>query len=236
MPIKAIEVFKSHQGEGKYTGTLVTFIRFRKCKKPYSMPLCTWCDTMTKMTTSLEMSFEVKEIESLVRSTNYNICFTGGEPTLYLDEIREIINYFIDKINSHVASCVHFETNGYDIKKLYDMLNNTLQLDPSKYFVAYSPKFFNEDELEKMINYTYDIKNYINNNRTIIKIVTGNSNEDLVKEFLNKIPKELLPLVSLMPMGITETELKESMPVVSKLSMLFKVNISDRLHIIHSFM
>ena len=50
------------------------------------------------------------------------------------------------------------------------------------------------------------------------------------------IPKELLPLVTLMPMGVTEVELKESMPIVSKISMKYKVNISDRLHIIHSFM
>jgi organic radical activating enzyme len=236
MSIKAIEVFKSHQGEGKYTGTLMTFIRFKNCRKPNCMPLCRFCDTMTKMTTSLEMSFEVKDIDSLVRSTNYNICFTGGEPTLYLDDIKEIILYFKDNIIKHVTSCVHFETNGYDLKGLYNLLNNTIQLDKSKYFIAFSPKFQNEDECQTMIQYTTDLKDIVNNDRTIIKVVLGKDNEDLVTDYLNGIPKELLPLVTLMPMGVTEVELKESMPIVSKISMKYKVNISDRLHIIHSFM
>lgn len=236
MTIKAIEVFKSHQGEGKYTGTLVTFIRFKNCRKPFCMPLCKWCDTMNKMTTSLEMSFEVKDIESLVRSTNYNICFTGGEPTLYLEKIKEIITYFRKDIDSHVAACVHFETNGLNLKELYTLLNDDLKLDHSKYFIAYSPKYFDEDEVIQMVKYTNDLKDIINNNRTIIKIVVGRSNKDISESFLGYLDKELLPLICIMPMGITETEIKESMPVVSELSMRYKVNISDRLHIIHSFM
>lgn len=236
MTIKAIEVFKSHQGEGKYTGTLVTFIRFKNCRKPFCMPLCKWCDTMNKMTTSLEMSFEVKDIENLVRSTNYNICFTGGEPTLYLDKIEEVVSYFKKDIDSHVTGCVHFETNGYDLKSLYELLNDKLQLDHSKYFVAYSPKYFDEDETMQMVKYTNDNKDIINNSRTIIKIVVGKSNKDISEMFLNHIDKNLLPLICIMPMGITETEIKESMPIVSELSMKYKVNISDRLHIIHSFM
>ena len=234
--IKAIEVFKSHQGEGKYTGTLMTFIRFKNCRKPFCMPLCKWCDTMNKMTTSLEMSFTESDIHDLIRSTNYNICFTGGEPTMYLDNVKDIINFYREEIDKHVTACIHFETNGYKIKELYSLLNNTLKLDPSKYFVAYSPKFFNDDECEKMYQYTNDLDKLLNNNRTIIKIVVGQSNSELCETFLRNVKKELLPLVCLMPMGITETEIKESMPVVSELSMRYKVNISDRLHIIHSFM
>jgi len=233
--MKAIEVFKSHQGEGKFTGTLMTFIRFKVCKRPFNHSLCEMCDTMTKMNSCIEMSFEPKDIENMIRETNYNICFTGGEPTIYLKQMKEVIDYFATKINEHTTGCVHFETNGLQVKELITMLKET-SLKEDKYFIAYSPKFFNELELADVADYINTNHELFNNNRTSIKIVVGESNWGLCKTYLSAIPKFLLPLICLMPMGVTELEIKRSMPFVSKLSMEFRVNISDRLHIIHTFM
>lgn len=233
--MKAIEVFKSHQGEGKFTGTLMTFVRFKICKRPFDHKLCDMCDTMTKMNSCIEMSFEPRDIEKMLRETNYNICFTGGEPTLYLKPMEEIIRFFKDDITSHITGCVHFETNGIYMKELFDMLNG-IGLPDGKFFIAYSPKFFNAKELEDVLTYINDNRPMISDGKTSMKVVVGKNNKELCRSFLLRIPKVLLPFVCLMPMGVTEFEIKESMPLVSKLSMEFKVNISDRLHIIHSFM
>jgi len=238
--MKALEIFKSHQGEGRYTGTLMTFVRFKVCKRPFSKTLCSMCDTMTKMTSCVEMTFEPKDLEKSLRDSNYNICFTGGEPSIYLKDIKNIIDCFDADINSHVTGCVHFETNGFNLLELASMLKKT-RLNDDKYFIAYSPKFF-EDEpktvLADHVKFLHENENMfmIKEGRYSIKIVVGENNIDLCNTFLDSIPKRLLPLVYLMPMGVTEGELKVSMPHVSKLSMEFKVNISDRLHIIHSYM
>ena len=215
--MKAIEVFKSHQGEGKYTGTLMTFIRFKVCKRPFNHSHCDFCDTMIKMNSCIEMTFEPKDIDKMVRDTNYNICFTGGEPTIYLKDIKSIIDHFTPEITTHLTGCVHFETNGLYLKELLDMLKET-GLKEDKYFIAYSPKFFDDSELNDQIGFIKENYELING-RTSIKVVVGKSNEDLCRRYLNGMPKHLLPLVCLMPMGVTEHEIKDSMPVVSKLSM-----------------
>ena len=233
--MKALEIFKSHQGEGKYTGTLMTFIRFKTCKRPFSDTLCDMCDTMTKMTSCIEMDFQPKDLDRIVRDSNYNICFTGGEPTLYLKDVKEIVDYFKTDIISHTTSCVHFETNGFRLKELLHMVKES-GLNDDKYFIAFSPKFFTEDQLKKHIENLKENEEMFSNNRLIIKIVCGKDTKNLCNSFLNDMPNKLKPQVYIMPMGVNETEIKESMPMVSKLSMKYKVNISDRLHIIHTFM
>lgn len=233
--MKALEIFKSHQGEGRYTGTLMTFVRFKVCKRPFSETLCPMCDTMSKMNNCLEMEFAPKDLAKYLKDTSYNICFTGGEPTLYLNVIEEIIGHYYKKIMENDYACVHFETNGYHLDQLYTTLNN-LDLPEEKYFIAYSPKFFNEDELTQALEYLKVNKANFYNNRHAIKIVVGEDSYNLVERYLSEMPKELYPNVYLMPEGFWPSYIQKSMKFVGRLVKHYNVNISDRLHVIHSFM
>lgn len=235
--MKAIEIFKSHQGEGRYTGTLMTFVRFKVCKRPFSDDLCPMCDTMSKMNNCLEMEFKPKDLTRYLKDTSYNICFTGGEPTLYLKDIEEIIGHFYDDIMKNEHACMHFETNGYNFQDLDTLLFNKFDLPKSKYFIAYSPKFFNVDELSQALDFLKSQKHSFNNSsRDVIKLVVGENSYDLVEIYLKKMPKELYPNVYLMPEGFWPSYIQKSMKYVGRLVKQYNVNISDRLHIIHSFM
>ena len=234
--MKALEIFKSHQGEGKYTGTLMTFVRFKVCKRPFTYELCPMCDTMSKMDNCIEMNFEPKDLSKLLKDSHYNICFTGGEPTLsaYLKYIKDIILHYKTEILENPHACIHFETNGWRLDDLNKLLLE-LDLPKDKYFIAYSPKFFNEGEYNDCMKYLQDNKN-IFNERYIIKLVTGKETIELVTKYLKEIPEDLLPMIYLMPEGVTEESIGRSMKYVGFLTKQFNVHISDRLHVIHSFM
>ncbi|KKN57660.1 hypothetical protein LCGC14_0560330 [marine sediment metagenome] len=102
------DVFYSVQGEGRYMGVPTLFFRFNKC----NIPKCQYCDT----------SFEKCGIESVDVMTaliknfiqNYpiqHICFTGGEPLLFKDDIVFLVNFIKDKLHFNNFS-VKIETNG----------------------------------------------------------------------------------------------------------------------------
>jgi organic radical activating enzyme len=232
--MKALEIFTSHQGEGKYTGTLMTFIRFKVCKRPFSFTLCPMCDTMSKMKNCMEMAFDPIDLLHMLRRTHYNICFTGGEPTIYVDDMRKIIEEHKSGFLDNENACIHFETNGFEITRLPKLMQD-LDIPKEKYFIAYSPKFFNETELTKNLEFLV-LNQSIFNNRYIIKLVVGEETVDMVDEYLSKVPPRLIPLVYLMPEGVNEYQIGKSMVFVGELSKKYNVNISDRLHVIHSFM
>lgn len=112
--MKINEIFSSIQGEGKYTGHPVLFIRTSGCTRS-----CSFCDTSYHKN-GKEMS--VKQIVKAIKKSGMDIVvWTGGEPMLHIDEIKEVIHK-IDK--NH-----HIETNG-------DLIVPPYTFD----YVAISPK------------------------------------------------------------------------------------------------
>lgn len=74
MKYPVLEIFDSVQGEGRYSGTPVTFIRFAGCNLS-----CPWCDTQEQ----LQSSGELMEMQDIVDKVHFsNVVFTGGEPTI----------------------------------------------------------------------------------------------------------------------------------------------------------
>lgn len=95
--MKINEIFYSVQGEGRWAGTPMIFIRFAGCNLQ-----CDFCDTKH------QAYFEATIADIIARIKKYpakHVCITGGEPSLQLTD---------DLIHSlHVQGrFIHVETNG----------------------------------------------------------------------------------------------------------------------------
>ena len=82
MKYKVNEIFYSIQGEGFFTGLPAVFIRLSGCNLK-----CPWCDTQHEK----GEWFTKEELEAIVNkmtkgNKNILIVFTGGEPTLQLND------------------------------------------------------------------------------------------------------------------------------------------------------
>ena len=111
---KLVEIFYSIQGEGIRVGTPNIFVRFSLCNLS-----CSFCDTPYN-----DINFELTLDELLTEIEKFsckNIIFTGGEPTLQLDD--ELLKVLKDK-NYYLA----IESNG--IKKIPELID----------FICVSPK------------------------------------------------------------------------------------------------
>jgi organic radical activating enzyme len=152
--LKVNEVFKSIQGEGKFAGRPSIFVRLFGCNLK-----CEWCDTNSS-------EYNICDLDDLVLSIQYNmvkgnweeniVIFTGGEPTLQLDGIKDVMNElrcWAPKNNCYVQ--FHLETNG-----TYKNLSELMIFD----YIAFSPKDkkiankISEFLQKRCINEKYDIK------------------------------------------------------------------------------
>ena len=97
------EVFSSIQGEGRWVGHQMTFVRFAGCNLH-----CKWCDQPTSSVPEqlIRTTMTDHELIDLVDSFgNKRVCLTGGEPLLQVDEV------LLARLVHH-GHCLHLETNG----------------------------------------------------------------------------------------------------------------------------
>lgn len=99
--MKVIEIFESIQGEGRWMGTPVTFIRLAGCNLH-----CSWCDTKESWgDVGTEMT--IAEILEKVNSYRHRmVVITGGEPTIH----PELNDLTIALKDQYYYICL--ETNG----------------------------------------------------------------------------------------------------------------------------
>lgn len=114
--MKICEVFRSIQGEGRFVGFPMLFIRFSGCTRN-----CGFCDS--KYHNIVDKTITYNKIICSFNKTKI-ICFTGGEPLLQRDVIRKIII----KDPTYIY---HLETNG-------DLLTEDDMRDFS--YISISPK------------------------------------------------------------------------------------------------
>jgi len=85
MKARIAEVFETTQGEGLYLGERQLFVRFFGCNLS-----CSFCDT--KLTRFMEYEpRELLEEIKLYKNVTSWVAFTGGEPLLQKDFLREIL-------------------------------------------------------------------------------------------------------------------------------------------------
>jgi len=112
---KIAEIFESVQGEGLYLGEKQIFVRFFNCNLS-----CIYCDTRLDRFTEYEPKELFEEIK-LYRNKYHSISFTGGEPLLYADFLKEILRFTSGHGHRH-----YLETNGtlfFELEKLIDRID-----------------------------------------------------------------------------------------------------------------
>jgi organic radical activating enzyme len=172
--IELLDLFNSFQGEFPYQGRYSTFVRFPKCNLK-----CKWCDTLNP--NNKTMIFDYKDILDKVLKTNF-ITFTGGEPSLYIEEIIDILTYLVDK-NIYFSN-VTFETNGVELDKFKNIFNslNMLGLDSYNFTrIIWSPKLYSNRLKDIALVNLYD---YFNPFYTYIKIVSVPEDEPYIRQFI----------------------------------------------------
>lgn len=101
MKAKIAEIFSSVQGEGKYIGSPMVFVRFAGCNVG-----CQWCDTDYTVKEELEVKEVLERIEKL-HEPGYFVSLTGGEPLQQWKFIKELLPLLRQKWIH-----VFLETNG----------------------------------------------------------------------------------------------------------------------------
>lgn len=109
---KIAEVFDSVQGEGLYLGEKQIFVRFFGCNLS-----CKFCDTKLDRFIEYEPEELFEEIK-LYQKGFHSISFTGGEPLLQKDYLKEVL-----KLTSKHGFKNYLETNGTLSGELADVID-----------------------------------------------------------------------------------------------------------------
>jgi len=113
MKARIAEIFESVQGEGLYLGEKQIFVRFFNCNLS-----CVYCDTKPDRFMEYEPEELFKEIK-LYRDKYHSVSFTGGEPLLYKDFLKEVM-----KRTSKEGYRHYLETNGTLFFELEEVINH----------------------------------------------------------------------------------------------------------------
>jgi len=113
MKARITEVFESVQGEGLYLGEKQIFVRFFDCNLR-----CSYCDTKPNIFTEYEPTELFEEIK-LYGNKYHSVSFTGGEPLLYKDFLKETF-----KLTSEYGHKHYLETNGTLYSELGELIDH----------------------------------------------------------------------------------------------------------------
>jgi 7-carboxy-7-deazaguanine synthase len=112
---KIAEIFESAQGEGLYLGERQLFVRFFGCNLK-----CRFCDTKLNRYSEYEPGELLDEVR-LYRDIVNSISFTGGEPLLHKDFLKEVL-----PLTRREGFQNYLETNGTlpeELKEIIDYLD-----------------------------------------------------------------------------------------------------------------
>jgi organic radical activating enzyme len=227
--IKLIENMNTFQGEGPDAGRRVLMIRYKNCDRVINRKPCPFCDTLVKMRVSNEAECDLQDLQDNLDNFKCGILLTGGEPTYgeYFDSTLEVIlnlNY----------SFINIETNGYQLPKLLDKIND-FDIGDKDIKIIYSPKFFTKMELNDEIERTKKIISKLGNVDIYFKIVFDGGH--LTEEYLDFISliDSINDSVYLMPEGKTREELLINSGQVFDACEFYKFNFSSREHVVFDF-
>ncbi|MDD5246664.1 MAG: 7-carboxy-7-deazaguanine synthase QueE [Candidatus Omnitrophica bacterium] len=106
------EIFESIQGEGAFLGEQQIFVRFFGCNLN-----CSYCDTKLNSFQEYEPQELLGRI-ALFGNSCHSVAFTGGEPLLQKDFLKEVARLTVSRGYSN-----YLETNGTLYNELSDVLD-----------------------------------------------------------------------------------------------------------------
>ncbi|MCX7739175.1 MAG: 7-carboxy-7-deazaguanine synthase QueE [Hydrogenothermaceae bacterium] len=122
--VKVVEIFRSVEGEGKWVGLPVVFVRLEGCNLR-----CSWCDTAYSYDGKSYRELSVDEV--LEEVSNFNVrrvCITGGEP-FFSKNLHILVERLVED-----GYTVFIQTNG----TLWN--DNFSSLNWGKIYIICSPK------------------------------------------------------------------------------------------------
>ena len=229
------ELFNSFEGEFPYQGRSCTFIRFPKCNLK-----CDWCDTMDGLSSLPVNDFKSSEIVDLVQKSKL-LTFTGGEPSLYIEEMIDIIGLVLSE-NNIFLNQVTIETNGVELEKFNIIHNHIASIgvsNPNRLLtIVWSPKLYSPQLRSLALTNLYDS---FNPSYMVIKLVSEPAD-------LNWISETFIPSAinahgfknakNICIMFKTDKEKKydeQNIQQVLQIASKYNICISSRLHLEHNF-
>jgi 7-carboxy-7-deazaguanine synthase len=153
--VKVKEIYQSVEGEGITLGVPSVFVRFAGCNLG-----CSWCDTPRALKEEYGTEMTVDEIIEEVTSEQYTKLrrlWTGGEPLIHIDEIKEMT----DVLFPHFQQ-LWIETNGtIDFSELQE--SNHISMDVK----CPSSEVESDLSLVKLLDHNDQLKFVINDQRDL---------------------------------------------------------------------
>ena len=168
MEYKVVEKFVSINGEGRLSGQLAIFIRFKGCNLD-----CSYCDTRWANEENATYELMTKEdIYNYIKSTEVkNVTLTGGEP-LIQEGMMELLSFLCKDENISIE----IETNGsVDIERFTKIEKNR-----PKFTMDYKLSFSNMEDKMVVNNFKYLTKN------DTVKFVVSSKDLERTKYIIDK--------------------------------------------------
>jgi 7-carboxy-7-deazaguanine synthase len=104
--LRVFEIFDSFQGEGRWAGTPMTFVRLAGCNaSELGLGCARWCDTQESW--RWEDGYDLDVSKVILRVRLPYVCITGGEPLLQKEGVARLAAEA-----RGLGMKVHLETNG----------------------------------------------------------------------------------------------------------------------------
>ena len=227
------ELFYSIQGEGSSIGKTAYFIRLSGCNLD-----CWFCDTKDawKANKQINDSELIDKIKNEINIKNINkinsLIFTGGEPTIYINDIINFIRKHIDFIKTYF-NMIEIETNGsFDISSHFSIFERISNEENLLIQFNISPKNLSNTKATLYEDNYKEFDKWLNYKNIIFKFVASSKEE--FNEIVNYVKKYKIPndKVFIMPMGITREEILKVQNNLIDLILNNGYNLSTRLHIL----
>ncbi len=128
--LKVVEIFRTVEGEGRWVGLPISFIRLEGCNLR-----CPWCDTTYSYDGKTYKELTIPQILQEIKTFGLKrVCITGGEPFLS-ENLPELVKALLEE-----GYKVFIETNGtLWNKELEEIINDNVYITcspkPPYYFV-----------------------------------------------------------------------------------------------------
>ena len=181
--VQLSEIFTSIEGEGILFGTKTMFVRMAGCHLK-----CYWCDTSYALAMNSGNAYSINEVKKMIKdhlqNNTYKINFTGGEPLIQYEAVKDLAKF----IKEEIGLRTYIESSCYDIDRFNKIIS---YIDICK--IEFKTK---DSQAVDIKHYKYLLNNEIeclktaidNKKITFIKIVISNSTS--IKEF-----KELIEVI-----------------------------------------